>query len=94
MKDKFKLFLTVKTREKIVYQGQVKAASSFNTIGPFDILPEHENFISLINKALIIHELSGKKTEIQFDTALLRVVEDNLEVYLGVRNLSQLQTQK
>lgn len=83
--DSNKLNLTIKTREKVVFEGDVKALTSFNQVGPFDVLPEHANFISLIEKSLIIHNANGTKREIKFDIALLRVVENKVEIFLGIK---------
>ena len=46
MNEKFKLL--VKSREGILYQGEVESMTSFNEKGEFDILSRHANFISLI----------------------------------------------
>lgn len=85
--DNTRINLVIKTREKTVFDGNVKAVSSFNQVGPFDVLPAHANFISLIEKALIIHNTNGTKKEIKFDLALLRVIENKVEVYLGIKTL-------
>ncbi len=83
-----KISLIIKTREATLYQGEVRALTSHNAVGQFDILPEHANFISLIEKAIIVHELSGKKREIRFDVALLKIVQNKVEIYLGVKSLA------
>lgn len=77
--------LTIKTREKVIFEGNIKALSSFNQVGPFDVLPAHANFISLIEKALILHNIDGTKREIKLDVALMRVIENKVEVYLGIK---------
>ncbi len=67
----------------------MRAITSYNEVGTFDVLPEHANFISLIQKSLIIHELRGSKNEIKFDVALLRVSENKVEIYLGITSLGK-----
>lgn len=84
-----RLYLQVKNRETTLYQGEVRAITSYNEVGTFDVLPEHANFISLIQKSLIIHELRGSKNEIKFDVALLRVSENKVEIYLGITSLGK-----
>lgn len=90
MKKDTRIFISVRNRQESLFEGEVKAVSSFNEIGPFDILPQHANFISLIQKALVIHQIGGTRNEIKFDVAILRIVENKAEVYLGIRNLSQI----
>ncbi len=83
--DSDKISLIIKTREKVVFEGNVKAISSFNQVGPFDVLPAHANFISLIEKSIILHNPDGTKREIKIDIALMRVVENKVEIYLGIK---------
>ena len=84
--DLDKISLIIKTREKVIFEGNVKAISSFNQVGPFDVLPAHANFISLIEKALILHNTDGTKREIKLDIALMRVVENKVEIFLGIKS--------
>jgi F0F1-type ATP synthase epsilon subunit len=82
MDSKFNLI--IRSREGVVFQGAVDSVTSFNEEGIFDILALHANFISLIQKKLIIRpEGDEKEIMIDFDTALLRVRENSAEVYLG-----------
>ena len=85
MNEKFKLL--VKSREGILYQGEVESMTSFNEKGEFDILSRHANFISLIRKKLIIRDAQGQQIEIPVHNALLRVKGNSVEVYLGIEGL-------
>ena len=85
MDANFNLF--VRSREGIVYKGEVDSITSFNEEGEFDVLAQHANFISLIQKALIIRDLSGKVKKIDVSNALMRVRKNYVEVYLGVEGI-------
>ncbi len=88
--DKEGIYLKVQTKEGIIFEGRVRSLSSFNEKGRFDILPQHANFISLIHKSLFIRPEDQDKTlKIDFDTALLRVKENRIEVYIGVEGLTE-----
>jgi F0F1-type ATP synthase epsilon subunit len=85
--------LKVASREGTVFEGAVSAISSYNEKGKFDILGSHANFISLIKQGLLIRESGDINSnnfkdvpvkEIKFDSALMRVKENNVEVYIGV----------
>lgn len=90
VEDRFNLL--VRSREGVVYQGQVDSLTSYNEEGKFDILAEHANFISLIQRQLIIRQTSDDKPiTIDFDTALLRTRKNNVEVYLGFEGLKSTQ---
>ena len=83
-----KFHLKVASREGTVYEGNVSSISSFNKKGKFDVLASHANFISLINKGLVIREADekGPQKEFSFDNALIRVVANNVEVYIGLES--------
>lgn len=77
----------VYSTEAIVYQGKAKAVSSVNEDGPFDILPFHASFISLIKDLLTIHELSGGKKEFKIKSGVIKVHKGVIFVFLGVEGL-------
>ena len=91
-------YLKVASREGVLFEGDVTAISSFNEKGKFDVLASHANFISLIKQGLIIREVGDINSknpknqiikEIKFGTALLRVKENKVEVYIGVETMSR-----
>ena len=79
-----KFHLKVVSREGIIFEGDVSSITSFNDAGKFDVLEQHANFISLINKGLTIRDLNGAMRELKLDNALMRVIANNCEVYIGV----------
>lgn len=82
--------LKVASREGLVYEGDVTSITSYNEKGKFDVLAQHENFISLIKKGLTVREKEKAVTkEIGFDNALIRVRENSVEVYLGIEGMSK-----
>lgn len=78
--------LTVRNREKMVFEEEVKAISSINKRGVFDILPDHANFISLIKEYLVVHKADGAKHEIKIDNGILRVHENEIKIYIGLNS--------
>ena len=79
-----KLLVIVRDRNTLIFQGQVEAVSSFNDMGPFDVLPRHANFISLIKQAIILHLMDKTEKRIEVTSGVMKVRENNLEVYLGI----------
>jgi len=77
------IHVIIKNKENIIYDGQVTAVSSFNDVGLFDVLPLHENFISLVKDKIIIHDNSGQK-EFKINNGLLKVKDDKVDIYLGL----------
>ena len=78
------LKVLVRDREGIKFKGEAASVSSVNVSGPFDILPAHSNFISLIREKLTIVAMGGKKTEFNVDLGVIQVLKDQVNVYLGV----------
>ncbi len=86
MKDKRRNFyLKVRTRQNMLFEGPISSLSSVNETGKFDVLIKHANFISLIKDYLIINLIDGKKREIKVENAILRVLDNQADVYLGVK---------
>lgn len=77
------LTVIVRNKEKLLYSGQAFAVTAVNDRGAFDILAQHESFISLIKDKIIIR-ISPKETkEIQIDNGLVRVYKDKVYIYVN-----------
>jgi F0F1-type ATP synthase epsilon subunit len=76
--------LIVRQREKVLFQGEAKAFTSYNEKGLFDVLATHANFISIINRNFVIHKLDGEKSEIKINEGIIRVNKNEISVYMGI----------
>jgi len=79
--------LKVQDRGGILYDGPVFSITSYNEEGEFDVLPNHANFISLLQKKIVIRDSAKDPKEFNFESALMRVLADNVEVYIGVEGV-------
>lgn len=84
-----KNFLTVKIffpslMEKENLTLKATSVSSENRLGPFDVLPGHINFISLIFKKISIQTEKKEKIEFSFERGVMIVKENKVKVFLGV----------
>lgn len=69
---------------KVYFNAQAFSISAVNATGPFDILPKHHNFMSLINPCeLHIFSPQGE-TRIRISGGLLFVQSDAVKVFLDV----------
>ena len=75
--------VVVRNRETILFQDKISAVTSYNDKGIFDILPEHENFISLIQQSVILHKKIGENLEIKINNGVVRVYKDNVYFYIN-----------
>jgi len=80
--------LKIVAKDGILFDGDIKSLTSFNDKGKFDILALHANFISIIFKSIKIVDSKGVEKEMNIEKALLRNRQNNLEIYLGIDNIS------
>lgn len=58
--------------------------SAINNTGPFDILPHHHNFITLLNAGDLVIRTTNDTRHIQIDHGLMHVKADNVTVFLDI----------
>ena len=73
----------VLNREETLFRDKANAVTSYNEKGIFDILPQHENFISLIRQSLIIHKNNTPDLEIKIENGLIKVYKDSVSCYVN-----------
>ncbi|OGH37823.1 MAG: hypothetical protein A3B44_01100 [Candidatus Levybacteria bacterium RIFCSPLOWO2_01_FULL_38_21] len=78
------ILLKIQTKQGVLFNDRVKAITSFNEKGIFDVLPQHENFISVIKDKIIIHTTDGKDKEMKIDNGVLKVHENEAHIFLGL----------
>lgn len=76
--------LVIRDPHDVYFLGSVLSFSSHNETGPFDVLSEHENFISIIKDKLSYRSALGEINEMTIERGVLKVEGNRLEVYLGV----------
>lgn len=93
MEDQFKnLNLNVKihTPSGILFSGEALSVSSANSVGAFDILPEHANFITIVeNQPTIIRDNKQGHT-FNFSLAIIHTLNNNVDIYTDIRRLPKL----
>jgi len=78
------LTVLIRDREGILFQGEAESVSSFNDRGPFDVLPYHANFITLIQNEVRVRQVGGGEEKIPLTSGVLRVRGNEVEVYVGI----------
>jgi len=68
----------------LIFAGEAEAVSSVNDKGPFDVLPLHANFISLIREKVVLHLTGAVERPLSLESGVMRVKENKVEVYLGI----------
>jgi F0F1-type ATP synthase epsilon subunit len=78
------LKVEIRSRQGLIFKGDLAAVSSFNLVGPFDVLPEHTNFVSMIKKKIVLHRADGRSEEINVDSGIIMVENSEVKVFVGV----------
>ncbi len=76
------LSVIVASTDKVLWTGIATSVSSINSDGPFDILPGHANFITLIdNKPIKIVTADKKTLMFTFKQAIIFIVSNKVKIY-------------
>ena len=78
MKEKIKVVVSNKT--EILFDADCSSVSSKNALGAFDVLPEHINYMSLIEGEVLACEVSGKIWKGVCERGMVRVSSNAVEV--------------
>ena len=82
MNDSFQV--KIQTPEGVVWEGDVQALSSRNSMGSFDILPDHANIITLVEGEPISVVTATGSREFKFDRAIISVKDNVAAVYAEI----------
>jgi len=68
----------------VFFDEEAYSISAVNKTGPFDILPRHHNFITLLDACEIIVRNERGETKIQISGGIMHVKADQVIVFLNV----------
>lgn len=71
-----------KTGQIESFRGYAKSLSGTNSEGVFDVLPEHENFVTLISGPFTIVDLDGKNHLIRVERAVLEASDNLVKIFV------------
>lgn len=70
---------------KVYFNGQAKSISAENDTGPFDILPKHHNFMTLLNAGEItVSRKSAGEQKYRIARGVMHVKKNQVIVFLDV----------
>jgi len=71
--------------DEMLWSGLAKSVSSENSSGPFDILSQHANFVTMIkNKPIVIKTDKGEKVTYSYKSAIISVENDKVLIYSDI----------
>lgn len=69
---------------KIYFDGPAKSISAENDTGPFDILPKHHNFMTLLNPGDVTVVREGGEQKYKIARGVMHVKKNQVIVFLDV----------
>lgn len=82
---KDKMFVKVYAPYKNYFEGLASSISAVNDTGPFDILPGHHRFLTLLSEGDIkIRDDQGQEETITIKNGVMYVLSDKVTVFLDV----------
>ncbi len=82
MADKLKV--KINTPEKILWEGVAEWVSSVNSQGPFDILPYHTNFVTIIENQTIRINTGSEIKEYTFPHSVIYAHANSVHIYTNI----------
>lgn len=79
-----KLYVSIKSVDKAIWEGEAEWVSSENSHGPFDILPMHANFISIVEGKPIRIKTTQKVEEFSFEHSIIYAHENKVSIYTNL----------
>lgn len=84
MDDQNVLKVVIQNPEEIVWEGEALSVSSINSAGPFDILPRHAKFISVIENQQISVKTKTQTLAFNFYTSVLSNNNNQVTIFANI----------
>lgn len=69
---------------KVYYDSSAQSVSAVNETGPFDILPQHHNFLTLLNPCDVVVRSAGGEQHLRIARGIMHVKKNVVTVFLDV----------
>jgi F0F1-type ATP synthase epsilon subunit len=69
---------------KVYFDGEASSISAVNMTGPFDVLPQHHNFMTLLSAGDIVVRNERGEDKITISRGVMHVKKDEVIVFLDV----------
>ncbi|HSX44918.1 MAG TPA: hypothetical protein VLF39_02285 [Candidatus Saccharimonadales bacterium] len=82
--DKKTMYIKVYGPFRTYFDGQGTSVSAVNDTGPFDILPRHHNFMTLLNPCELVVRTEKTEEKFMINKGVMHVKADKVIVFLDV----------
>lgn len=69
---------------KVYFEGPAYSISAVNGVGPFDILPHHHNFLTMVVPCTLVIGTPNGQQKIKISRGLMHVKADRVVVFVDV----------
>lgn len=69
---------------KVYFQDSALSISAVNETGPFDILPGHHNFLTLLSPCELLIRQNDREQRVKISRGIMHVKKDSVTVFLDV----------
>lgn len=81
---KDKMYVKVHAPYKVYFDGTANSISASNATGPFDILPHHHNFMTLLVPGDVVVRTDKGEEKTTISRGIMHVKADRVTVFLDV----------
>lgn len=67
---------------QVNFRGWAKSVSATSGEGPFDILPQHENLVTMVGETVTIFDIGGKRHDLKLGKALIEASNNLVKVFI------------
>ena len=78
------LNVRVASVDHLIWKGDASSVSSINSKGPFDILPRHQKFITLVHDSPIQIQATEEKKTFIFPISIIFVSENKVSIFANL----------
>ena len=82
--EKGKLSVAALSPFKSYFEGQAEIVSAVNRIGPFDVLPGHTGFFSILEPGEVVIDTGSDQIAFTISNGFMSVRDDLVEVFVNI----------
>jgi len=78
------LYVSIKSKERNLFDGMAHTLTSKNEHGVFDILPLHTNFITLVSDYVILDKGLPTEKKFELEKGVLYIMSNKVDIHIGI----------
>lgn len=79
-----KMHVKIHSPFRTYFDGNATSVSAANDTGPFDVLPEHHRFMTILNEGELTLRNDDKEQKYKIDRGIMHVRDNQVTIFLDV----------